>query len=159
MLYLYLSLRPATHRSATAAPWCCVDRTAAKTPAPAPAPCRPAWRTPPCSERSTANINHSHINYFLPCLMQKILDILDIRYFVLHLVVQVPCFGGVWHVTRVQQQAEHTRLVRTRGYGLVVARGQARQQPLHVLQLGEVHGHVYTNIRKCQQIPILEGEL
>lgn len=36
-----------------------------------------------------------HINYFLPCLMQKILDILDIRYFVLHLVVQVPCFGGV----------------------------------------------------------------
>ena len=51
---------PATHRSATAAPWCCGGRTAARTPAPAPAPCRPAWRTPPCSERSTANNKHSH---------------------------------------------------------------------------------------------------
>ena len=49
------------------------------------------------------------------------------------LVVQVPGLGRVGHVTRVQQQGEDTRFVKTRGC-LV-----PRKKALHLLQLTEVH--------------------
>lgn len=54
------------------------------------------------------------------------------------LVVQVPGLGRVWHVTRVQQQREDTWLVKARG-GLI-----SRKEAFHLLQLAEVHWHVWT---------------
>ena len=54
------------------------------------------------------------------------------------LVVQVPGLGRVWHVTRVQQQREDTWLIKARG------RLISWKEAFHLLQLAEVHWHVWT---------------
>ena len=53
------------------------------------------------------------------------------------LVVEAPSLGWVSHVTRVEQQAQHSALVQA---GAVVT---ARQDCLHLLQLREMHRHIW----------------
>ena len=56
------------------------------------------------------------------------------------LVVEAPGLGRVSHVTGVEQQAQHPSLVQA---GAVVT---ARQDCLHLLQLREMHRHIW----KCE---------
>ena len=53
-------------------------------------------------------------------------------------MVQLPGLGWVWHVTRVQEQREDTWLVKARG------RLISWEEAFHLLQLAEVHWHVWT---------------
>ena len=81
----------------------------------------------PCLKNSSMHLKKG--SFFIYIAMKMIVDDLPGS----PLVVQVPGLGRVGHVTRVQQQGEDTRFVKTRGC-LV-----PRKKALHLLQLTEVH--------------------
>ena len=68
-------------------------------------------------------------------------------------MVEAPSLGWVSHVTRVEQQAQHSALVQA---GAVVT---ARQDCLHLLQLREMHRHIWKYEGRQEEINALSGFL